>query len=311
LGFVDLERGNDVVGNNLSEDDSRRLVDVVVGGKDRSIDLSVLDVEGSSRSNEVQDNRGSGSRERSTGDAHISSSSKVNDPSSVRVALRERDPGVLAHLGLSQRENVLKRAGIVASNVKSTPLDDRLDVIGESGHRVLISSVARLSSIELSVEASSGSAVSSNESSQVRRSREGSSNEDVFFSSSVRVVRSIGISSSRRPGKISSDDHIIRKSLISGDGMNLISNGPSSSKGGRSSNSKSSFNISSIGRESSERNNIEVQPGVRISVKSDAKSRASSFPRSGDISRAVNAGSIALFSGIARSDGCSADSGGR
>jgi len=100
LSLVDLERSNDAIGNNLSEDDSRGLVDVVVRSKDRSIDLSVLDVEGSSRSDEVEDNGGSSSRERSTGDRHISSSFKVDDPSSVGVALVERDPSVLAHVGL-------------------------------------------------------------------------------------------------------------------------------------------------------------------------------------------------------------------
>jgi len=162
LSLVNLERSNDVVSNNLSEDNSRGLVNVVVGGKDRSIDLGVLDVEGSSRSNKVQNDRGSRSRERSTSDAHISSSSKIDDPSSVGVALVKRDPGILAHLGLSQRDNVLSRAGIVASNVKSTPLDVLLNVIGESSQSVLISSVAALNGIELRVEASRTRARSSN-----------------------------------------------------------------------------------------------------------------------------------------------------
>jgi hypothetical protein len=266
LSLVDLERGDDVISNNLSEDDSRGLVDEVVRSKDRSIDLSVLDVEGSSRSDEVEDNRGSGSRERSTGDAHISSSFKVNDPSSVGVALVERDPGVLAHIGLGQRENVLSGRRIVASNVESAPLDGLLDVIGEGSQSVLISSVAALNSIEVSVEASRSSAISSNSGSQIRRSSESSSNEDVFFSSSVGRVRSIGISSSRSPAKVSSNDHRVRKSLVSSNRVSLISNRPSRSDGSIVSDSKSSFNVSGVGNKVSERNNVEVQPGVRVSV---------------------------------------------
>jgi len=202
----------------------------------------------------------------------------------------------------------LKRRRIVASNIESAPLDVLLDVIGESSQSVLISGVAALNGIEVSVEASRRRARSGNSGLQIRRSRERSSDEDVFFSSSVGEVRSIRISSSRSPAKVSSDDHRVRKSLVSSNRVSLISNRPSRSDVGIVSDSKSSFNVSGIGNEVSERNNVEVQPGIRVSVQGEAKSRAGSFPRSRNISRASNVSSVARFRGIARSNGRSASS---
>jgi len=52
LILVDLER-DDVVCNDLSNDNSGGLVNVVVGGNDRSIDLSPSNIDGSSRSLDV------------------------------------------------------------------------------------------------------------------------------------------------------------------------------------------------------------------------------------------------------------------
>jgi len=98
LVLVHLERSSDIRSDNLSDDNSTDLVDEVVGCKDRSIDLSVLDSEGSSRPKEVEGNSSSRSRERSTGDRHIVGSSEVDNPSCIRVTSRDGDPSVLSDI---------------------------------------------------------------------------------------------------------------------------------------------------------------------------------------------------------------------
>lgn len=134
--------------NNLSNDNSTWFVNEVVGSEDSSVELDVFNVDGSSSSNNVVGNSGSGSRERSSSEGNISSSNDVDKPSSVVIASRDRDPGVLSHLSRSKRDVVIEGVLVLASQVESGPLDRDTDVISVRANRGLELSVASLSSGE-------------------------------------------------------------------------------------------------------------------------------------------------------------------
>jgi len=130
--LVDLKRSDDVSSDNLSNNNSRGLVEGSLGCQDVSSDFSVLDVDGS-LSDDVVNNSSGNSRERSTGDGNIISSSDVDGPRCLKVAVINGGVGELRELSSSQRDIVLSGSDVRASDEKSTPVDLSCNVISIGG----------------------------------------------------------------------------------------------------------------------------------------------------------------------------------
>lgn len=118
-----------------------------------SVDRSIMNEDGS-LPNDVIDDSSRNSRERISSDDDIASSSNVDDPFGLEVASRDGRVGVLAHLGGSQRDDILIGIGSIASEEETRPLNVDGNVIGVRSASVRISLIARLRSIEVLIEAS-------------------------------------------------------------------------------------------------------------------------------------------------------------
>jgi len=271
--LVDLERHRDISSNDLSDDNSSGLVDGVIRSQDVSADRGIGDRDSSSRSENVVNNSSADSRERVSSDANIISSGNVDNPVGLEVAVIDRGVSVSGHNVGGQGNVVNISGGILASKEQSRPLDGLVNVIGLRGKGRLVSFVAGLSSIKVSVEASSdvassSSAVSSDSESKVIRSSEAVSNEHSFGFSRVGKSRTIREDRSRDPGNVKSSDQRVRKrvvGLVVGS-LEFISNRKSSSKRNVVSGSKSSFNISGVSGERVEGDDVEVSERVNSSI---------------------------------------------
>jgi len=141
--LVDLEREDDVSSNNLSDDDS---VGLVEGGKwcqEMSSHKGIVNVNVSG-SDDVVDNSSWNGWERSSGDFNIGSSSDVDEPSGLEVAVSEGGVSELSNLSWGQRDNVISGRGRVTGDGQTRPLDGRLNIIWDGGNSGGISSVANL-----------------------------------------------------------------------------------------------------------------------------------------------------------------------
>lgn len=121
---------------------------------------------------------------------------------------------------------------------------------------------------------------------ELRISSEGSANEDVLFSSSEGKSRSIGEESARDPRDISSNDERIGKRVI---GLVVGSLKESSDRITRSksnvvSSSQSSLDISGVGDEISERNDVEVSERIDSASKRNVQTSAISLESRAKIS---------------------------
>jgi len=202
--LVDLKRSNDVSSNNLSDNNSRGLVDGSLWCQDVSRDFSVGNVDGSGSENVVNNSSGNG-RERSSRKGNIISSSDVDGPRCLKVALINSGVSELSKLSRGQRDIVLSSSNIVTSEEKSTPVDLLDNIVGIGSQSSLVRLVASKSIIERSFEASSGGTRSSSSSGlKVERSSEVSSSEDILSVSSIRKSSSVWVDGSRSPSNISS-----------------------------------------------------------------------------------------------------------
>lgn len=278
---VDLKRHGDVSGDDLSDDNSTSLVQGVEGSKDGSMDSGLIDRDDSSRSKNVVDDGSRNSGEGVSSDVDVLGSNDVDGPVGLNVAVIDGGVSVESHLSRSQSEVVVLSFDVIASDEESREGDRLLDVISVRGDGVLESLVAGLSSVEVRVKASSRSTRSSSSSlDKVVSSVEGSSNEHILSVSRVWKSSSVRVDRSRSPSNVSSSNKRVRKRVISVSrgSLKFVSDGVSISNSDVVLGSKSSFDISSVGNEVVEGDDVEVLEGIDSISKREVKSSANSLP---------------------------------
>jgi len=257
--FVDLERSSAVSDDDLSFNNYSSLVQDVLWGQDVSVDLS-LDSDDSSGTKNVVGVGRSNSWKVVSSKHNFARSSNVDHPFGLEVAVVQN---VVCSLGQDRCINGdVVSIGVVdvASENDGVPRNGNSSVVAVAGQTVLVVDIALLGSIKVGVHASSVSIARSQDSgSKISFSSEGSSDEEIFFSSWVWDVVSLWVNSSRNPVGIGSNNNRVwDKVIVSVSGLDFVTNRVTSSDVQVVSDSQSTLNITGVGVPVSERNDVEV-----------------------------------------------------
>jgi len=149
--LVDLEGEENVSNDYFSVDDSVSLVQEVVWSQKMSVEIGVVDIDGSSGSNDVVEDSSCWGGERSSGEGDIIGTNDVDDPVGLEVAVRGREVSNCSKVRGSDLNVISVLSGNVTGDEHSGERACLNGIVVVGKFSALEGSVARESRIEESI----------------------------------------------------------------------------------------------------------------------------------------------------------------
>jgi len=260
--LVDLKSEEDISNNDLASNHSGSLIKEIAGGENRSVDSSV-DVDRSSRSQDVPNDVVRVSREAIAMEVDRPRSVNVDDPLSVASTVDKSEPSSRRKQIIADEDNVFRIRSGVASYLNSRELERSLSVGIEIGELVLKILVAIETRVENVVEAVRIGARAFDITLNIRGNR-------IILSSDKGLLVS-RIKRATTPVDASSDERVIREIVRR---TKTCSNAVTIAEYDRTLDGKSTLDISSCSAEVIETDDLIVLERKRLISKREAESRA-------------------------------------